>query len=158
MDTVRRQLSTSQEVSPHQDLTILAPWYQISCPLELWEIHFYCLSHPAWDFPGGPVLKNAPYNAGDTGSIPGWGTNILLAAEYLSPHATARVHASQRKISLTQQRPHVLQLSLDISTWCSVVTWMGRKSRTVGIYVYVYLNHFAAQHKLTQHCKATILQ
>ena len=24
-----------------------------------------------WDFPGGPVLKNTPANAGDTGLIPG---------------------------------------------------------------------------------------
>ena len=26
------------------------------------------------DFPGGPVFKNPPYNAGDVGSIPGQGT------------------------------------------------------------------------------------
>ena len=25
------------------------------------------------DFPGGPVVKNPPCNAGDKGSIPGWG-------------------------------------------------------------------------------------
>ena len=25
-----------------------------------------------WDFPGGPVLKNTPSNAGDAGSIPDW--------------------------------------------------------------------------------------
>ena len=24
-------------------------------------------------FPGGPVVKNPPANAGDSGSIPGWG-------------------------------------------------------------------------------------
>ena len=28
------------------------------------------------DFPGGPEVKNLPCNAGDMGSIPGWGTNI----------------------------------------------------------------------------------
>ena len=33
-----------------------------------------------WDFPGGPVVKNPPYNAGDTGSIPGQGTKILHAS------------------------------------------------------------------------------
>ena len=33
------------------------------------------------DFPGGPVVKNLPYNAGDTGSIPGQGTKILHAAQ-----------------------------------------------------------------------------
>ena len=26
-----------------------------------------------WGFPGGSVVKNLPANAGDTGSIPGWG-------------------------------------------------------------------------------------
>ena len=35
---------------------------------------------------------------------------------------------------------------------------MGRESKKEGIYVYVPLIHFAVQHKLTQHCKATILQ
>ena len=29
-----------------------------------------------WDFPGGPVVKNSPSNAGDMGSIPGQGTKI----------------------------------------------------------------------------------
>ena len=32
------------------------------------------------DFPGSPVVKNLPCEAGDLGSIPGWGTMI--------PHAT----------------------------------------------------------------------
>ena len=27
-----------------------------------------------WDFPGGPVVKTLPFNAGGLGSIPGWGT------------------------------------------------------------------------------------
>ena len=36
------------------------------------------------DFPGDPVLKNPPYNAGDEGSIPGQGTKILHAAVQLS--------------------------------------------------------------------------
>ena len=27
----------------------------------------------AWDFPGGSVVKNQPYIAGDVGSIPVWG-------------------------------------------------------------------------------------
>ena len=34
----------------------------------------------AGDFPGGPVVKTLPPNAGDTGSIPGWGAK--------SPHAS----------------------------------------------------------------------
>ena len=35
---------------------------------------------------------------------------------------------------------------------------MRRKSKKEGIYVYVELIHFAVQYKLTQYCKATILQ
>ena len=34
------------------------------------------------DFPGGPVI-NPRYNAGDTGSIPGWRTKIPRAMEQL---------------------------------------------------------------------------
>ena len=29
-----------------------------------------------WDFPGGSVVKNLPFNAWDTGSITSWGTKI----------------------------------------------------------------------------------
>ena len=32
------------------------------------------------DFPGGPVVKNPTFNAGDSGSIPGQGTKISHAA------------------------------------------------------------------------------
>ena len=28
----------------------------------------------SWDFPGGPVVKTSPFNAGGAGSIPGLGT------------------------------------------------------------------------------------
>ena len=45
------------------------------------------------DFPGGPVVKNLPSNAGDTGSASGRGTKIphaagqlSLCAQLLSPH------------------------------------------------------------------------
>ena len=33
------------------------------------------------DFPGGPAVKNPPFNAGDTGSITGQGTKIPYAVE-----------------------------------------------------------------------------
>ena len=39
------------------------------------------------DFPGGPVVKNLPSNAGDVGSISGQETKIPHAAEQLSLHA-----------------------------------------------------------------------
>ena len=35
-----------------------------------------------WDFPDGPVVKNLPCNAGDVGSILGWGTKIPQAMQY----------------------------------------------------------------------------
>ena len=58
------------------------------------------------DFPGGPVVKNPPSNAGDTGSIPGQGTKIPHVMEQLSPstatteprHHHWRVCESQQKI------------------------------------------------------------
>ena len=37
------------------------------------------------NFPGGPVVKNPPSNAGNAGSIPGQGTKIPQATEQLSP-------------------------------------------------------------------------
>ena len=40
------------------------------------------------DFPGGPVVKNPPSDAGDTGSIPGQGTKFPHAMGELSPCAT----------------------------------------------------------------------
>ena len=58
------------------------------------------------DFPGGPVVKNLPSNAGDEGLISGWGTKIPHAAGQLSPRATTtelthlnetEAHALQRK-------------------------------------------------------------
>ena len=39
-----------------------------------------------WDFPGGPVVKNLPSNAGNVCLIPGWGIKMPHAAGQLSPH------------------------------------------------------------------------
>ena len=47
------------------------------------------------DFPGGPVVKNPPCNAGEAGSIPSQETKILHAAGLLSPHASNRAHLLQ---------------------------------------------------------------
>ena len=38
------------------------------------------------------------------------------------------------------------------------MTQMGRKSKKEGIYIYIWLIDFVVQQKVTQHCKATILQ
>ena len=45
------------------------------------------------NFPGGQVVKNAPSNAGDLGSIPDQGTKIPHAVGQLSLHtATNEAH------------------------------------------------------------------
>ena len=35
----------------------------------------------SWDFPGSPVVKTLPYNAGDVGSMPGQGVKLPHASE-----------------------------------------------------------------------------
>ena len=52
----------------------------------------------ARDYPGGPVVKNPPCNAGDLGSIRGWGTKIPHATEQLSLHVATResTHHNER--------------------------------------------------------------
>ena len=47
------------------------------------------------DFPGGPVVKNSPSNAGDTGSTPSHGTKIPHASGQLSRRPTATSHSSR---------------------------------------------------------------
>ena len=47
------------------------------------------------DFPGGPVVKNLPCNAGAMSSSPAWGTKIQHVMQQLSPSATTTVHTSQ---------------------------------------------------------------
>ena len=42
------------------------------------------------NFPGGPVVKNPPCNAGGETSIPGWGTKIPHATRKGSPRTSAR--------------------------------------------------------------------
>ena len=53
-----------------------------------------CLKNSPWDFPGGPVVKNPPSNAGDLGLIPGLGTKIPHASGQLSSRATTTELAS----------------------------------------------------------------
>ena len=51
---------------------------------------------PQRDFPGGKVVNNLPSNAGDSGSIPGWGTKIPHTTGKLSRRAaTTRAHVPQ---------------------------------------------------------------
>ena len=49
------------------------------------------------DFPGGPVVKNPPSNAGDVSSIPGRGIKIPHATGQLSPCMATREKTAQSK-------------------------------------------------------------
>ena len=51
------------------------------------------------DFPGGPVVKNLPSNAGDIGSIPGRGTKI--------PHAVGQLTARETQHSKKKKKRHL---------------------------------------------------
>ena len=56
----------------------------------LMPIFFFTIKKNTGDFPGGPVVKNLPSNAGDEGWIPGPGTKIPHATGQLSPWAATR--------------------------------------------------------------------
>ena len=45
------------------------------------QIYTFPLRKPSGDFPDGQVVKKTPCNAGDMGSVPGWGTRIPHALE-----------------------------------------------------------------------------
>jgi len=61
------------------------------------------------DFPGGPVVKNLPYSAGDTGSIPGLGRSHMQLSpctlQLLKP-THSRAYALQQEKPL-QREPHM---------------------------------------------------
>ena len=53
-----------------------------------WEVHLPITEIRLFrDFPGGPVVKNPPPSAGDTGSIPVQGNKVPHATGQLSPSA-----------------------------------------------------------------------
>ena len=60
---------------------------------------------PYSDFPGGPVVKNPPSNAGVAGSIPGRWTKISHATWQLSLRM-----ATREPVCRKLQSPHVLEL------------------------------------------------
>ena len=58
--------------------------------LEQQEKTFSSSKFLAGGSPGGPEVRNVPSNAGDMGSIPGWGFKIPRAAGQLSLCATTK--------------------------------------------------------------------
>ena len=63
------------------------------------------------DFPGSPVVKNPPYDAGDAGSISGWGTKIPRAMEQLGllTATTGPPQAATRESVQGNERSHITQ-------------------------------------------------
>ena len=75
------------------------------------------------DFPGGPVLKNLPADAGNTGSSPGLGRSHMLRSkkarapqllglcsrareqQLLRPHATTTEARGPRALAPQQEKP-----------------------------------------------------
>ena len=56
-------------------------------------------------FPGGSAVKDPPCGAGDTGSIPGWGTPTPHATEQLSQRLNPGGHAPRRKAAGPRNGP-----------------------------------------------------
>ena len=55
------------------------------------------------DFPAGPEIRNLPSNAGDEGSVPGWGTKVPHAQQQLSPHTTVTEFVCLEPCSTTRE-------------------------------------------------------
>ena len=73
---------------PSQEFNILSVIYLFIYYFGSFLFFFFFFKVKYRDFPGGPVVKYPPFNAGDAGLIPGQGTKIPRAAGQLSPHAT----------------------------------------------------------------------
>ena len=68
------------------------------CITEIYSLNkiildFFLKKTGVGDFPSGPVVKTLSSKAGDTGSIPGWGTKIPHTSGQLSLSTTATEHA-----------------------------------------------------------------
>ena len=64
----------------------------------------YLKIHP-WDFPGGPVVKNLPSNAGDVSLISGWGTKIPCCLMAINPMIhTREAHISHQRPSAARKK------------------------------------------------------
>ena len=55
----------------------------IVCESRQLRLHF--LNWKMRDFPGGPMVRNLPSNAGGMSSVPSWGTKVLHAAKVQPP-------------------------------------------------------------------------
>ena len=82
------------------------------------------------DFPGGPVVKNLPSNAGDTGLIPGRETKILHVVGQLNLYATTREAGPDNGDPAQPQKNRDRKLGPD--AWPSqLLSWNRRKFATL---------------------------
>ena len=59
-----------------------------------------------WDFPGGPVVKNPPANAGDIGLIPGLGGSHMPRGNQARGVPTTAAHAPRACATATRSPAH----------------------------------------------------
>ena len=105
---------------PHQlSIFFSASSTCLSLPVPHYHVNmFKLLLKTKWDrdFPGGPVVKNPPSNAGDAGSIPGIGTKIPHEVGQLNPRAATTEPVCSGACTL-QRRPRAAGLPLHIFTF-----------------------------------------
>ena len=82
--SLAKNLSTSLFLSHN---CLLLCWFPIVFLFFSVVVCSFLIKESLWDFPGGPVVKSLPCNAGDMSSIPGQGTKTPHAQEQLSPYA-----------------------------------------------------------------------
>ena len=81
-----------------------------------------------WDFPGGPVVKNLPCNAGDASSVTGHGTKTLHPVGYLSPCSVSRACAPQLENLWAQRKdlrdPTKILQAATKTWWSQISKWI----------------------------------
>ena len=83
------------------------------------------------DFPGGPVVKNPPSNAGDMGTILGGGTKILHATGQLEPKPKIKISILKNiMLSCAQSRvtPWTVACQALLSIPAGILEWVAISS------------------------------
>ena len=81
-----------QRPSIQQEKTGTSKYIQCIHTLYHWRTQ---RSRKVWDFTGGPVVTNSPYNAWDVSSTPGGGTKIM---PQLRPNTAKQIKVMRRKL------------------------------------------------------------
>ena len=88
--------------------------------LKFWVLSYFKLEDTGPDFPGDPVFKNLPADAGDEGWIPGLGKSHMPRTRQLSPFTTTteptrlepmlhkRSHRSEKPMLCNEKQPPLL--------------------------------------------------